>query len=230
MTVIATISIPSEAFELGEILALDDGVKIELTQFVPVANQLVPYFWASDGDPRKFESEVCEDPRVKSLTALDSAADRTLYQIEWEDGVDGFLSALSAHEVIVEGATATSEKWTFRLRAHDGDALSRFHNACRDEDIPLTVQQVQHDPASPDANPYELTAKQRETILLAFEAGYFEVPHGVSLTELGDQLDISRQAVSRRLSRGLHTLVTHTIAESKPTSTTGPDDESIYHD
>lgn len=229
MTVTATLSIPSEGFELGEILSTDD-IRIELTQFVPIGDGLVPYFWASDGDLREFEAAVYDDPRVASLTALDETAGSTLYQIEWENGVDGFLSALADHEVMVESATGTADEWTFRLRAHDGDALSNFHNACREADIPLTVKQVQHDPASPDNDPYELTAKQHETILLAFEAGYFEVPRGISLTELGDQLGVSRQAASRRLSRGLHALVTHTVAGSKPNTTAAASDESVTHD
>lgn len=214
MTVTATLSIPSEGFELGEILAMDDDIRIELTQFVPIGDELVPYFWASDGDLHEFETAVCDDPRVASLTALDETAGSTLYQIEWENGIDGFLSALADHEVMVESATGTADKWTFRLRAHDGDALSNFHNVCRENGIPLTVKQVQHDPASPDTDPYELTAKQRDTVLLAFEAGYFDVPRGISLSELGEELEVSRQAASRRISRGLHALITHTLAES----------------
>lgn len=216
MTVTATISIPSEAFELGEILAMDDGVTVELTQFVPVEDDLVPYLWVSDGDLRAFETEVRDDPRVASLTALDESSNNVLYQIEWEDGIDRFLAAFADHEVMVEGATGTAEEWTFRLRAHDGDALSRFHDACQEHDIPITVKQVQHDPTNPDTDPYELTAKQREAVLLAFEAGYFEVPRGISMSELGDRLGISRQAASRRMSRGLQTLITHTLAESEP--------------
>ncbi|HET7324590.1 MAG TPA: bacterio-opsin activator domain-containing protein, partial [Halococcus sp.] len=132
MTVTATISIPSDAFELGEILAMEAGISIELTQFVPVDDGLIPYFWASDGDLREFENEVRADSRVKSLTGLDSAVDSTLYQIEWHDSVDGFLGALIEHDVMVESATGTADEWTFHLRTHDSDALSRFHSVCHE--------------------------------------------------------------------------------------------------
>ena len=211
MTVAATVSVPSDAFALGEVLGTHEGIRVELTQFVPVEDRLIPYFWASDGGLSGFEGAVRDDPRVASLSALDEAADSALYRIEWADSIDGFLSALADHEILVESASGTAENWTFRLRAHDDEALSRFHDACREHDVPLSVKQVQHDPTGPDTNPYELTAKQREAVLLALEAGYFDVPRGITMTELGDQLGISRQAASRRLSRGLYALITHTL-------------------
>lgn len=215
MSVVATISIPSDSFELGKILGVE-GIQVELTQFIPVDSGLVPYFWASNHEMAEFEADVRADSRVASLTALDRAVDSVLYQIEWTNDVDGFLDALSEHDILVERATGTAEEWTFRFRAHESDALTRFHNACREKAIPLTVNKVQHNATGRDTDSDELTPKQREAVLLAFEAGYFDVPHGISMTELGEQLNISRQAASRRLSRGLHALITHTLREENP--------------
>lgn len=45
----------------------------------------------------------------------------------------------------------------------------------------------------------ELTEKQRETLNLAIEGGYYEQPSGLSLKELAADLDVSKQAVSQRL-------------------------------
>lgn len=44
-----------------------------------------------------------------------------------------------------------------------------------------------------------LTGKQRRALELAVERGYYERPHNVSLTEIADDLDISKQALSQRL-------------------------------
>ena len=50
MSVIASLSIDADEFVLGDVLAATT-TRIELTQFVPVDNQLVPYFWKEhDGD------------------------------------------------------------------------------------------------------------------------------------------------------------------------------------
>ena len=45
MTVLATITIDTTDFELGEILAGYE-TRRELTQFVPIDSDLGPYFWA----------------------------------------------------------------------------------------------------------------------------------------------------------------------------------------
>ncbi|AFZ73456.1 helix-turn-helix domain-containing protein [Natronobacterium gregoryi] len=45
-----------------------------------------------------------------------------------------------------------------------------------------------------------VTAKQWEAAALAVEKGYYDRPREVKLQELADELDISRSAVSQRLS------------------------------
>lgn len=45
-----------------------------------------------------------------------------------------------------------------------------------------------------------LTEKQREAAVLAVSAGYYETPRQTSLGELADRLDISKSALSQRLT------------------------------
>lgn len=45
-----------------------------------------------------------------------------------------------------------------------------------------------------------LTKKEREAVELAVEEGYYDEPHRTSLQELADSLDISKSALSSRLS------------------------------
>lgn len=44
-----------------------------------------------------------------------------------------------------------------------------------------------------------LTEKQRQTLELALDRGYYERPRNTDLTELAEQLDLSKSAVSQRL-------------------------------
>ena len=212
MTIIAHFSIASDAFELGEVLG-HDGVRVEVTQFVSMGEALLPYFWV-DGthDKKAFEQQVREDSRVASLTDLDGTVDRTLYHLEWVEGVDGLMRALHRGDLIVERAFGTNEEWQFHLRAHDQEALSAFQETCRDEEIPITVTLVEHNPNEPDETSLRLTQKQHEAVALAFERGYFAVPRESSLTELAEEVGISRQAYSRRLQRGLR----HVLEEVLP--------------
>lgn len=44
-----------------------------------------------------------------------------------------------------------------------------------------------------------LTDKQREALTLALESGYYSRPRDVTLSDLSEQLDITKSAVSQRL-------------------------------
>lgn len=206
MTVLATIEVASEAFDIGAVFSGIDA-RIELTQFVPVGESLLPFFWVDTDaleNRERFEREVKNDRRVAAFDRLDGAVDRTLYRLEWTAAIDGFLDVLADGDLIVERgfARAGTDAWTIRLRALDHEALSRFQHRCSEHGVEFDVRRLTHDPAE-EGNPYGLTAKQREALTLAFDAGYFEVPRTVSLSGLADRLDISRQAYTRRLNRAL---------------------------
>jgi predicted DNA binding protein len=111
---------------------------------------------------------------------------------------------------------ATDEEWTFRLRAHDREPLAAFQAACTDHGITLRVQEVHHNPDDPDHPAYGLTEKQQEALTIAHANGYFEIPQAYSLTELAEECDSTRQAFSRRLNRGLSTLLTATALAGTP--------------
>lgn len=87
----------------------------------------------------------------------------------------------------------------------ESDTAAFERNVRRDSRIAaLTIQRVVHNPTGDDHDTQTLTSKQREAVRLAFERGYFTVPREVSLTELADELEISRQAFTHRLQRGLY--------------------------
>lgn len=48
-----------------------------------------------------------------------------------------------------------------------------------------------------------LTAADRETLRVALEKGYFEVPRETTLVEVADELDRSDVEVSQQLRRGM---------------------------
>ena len=48
-----------------------------------------------------------------------------------------------------------------------------------------------------------LPAEERETLRVALEKGYFEVPRAASLVEVADELDRSDVQVSRQLHRAM---------------------------
>ncbi|PSQ64682.1 MAG: hypothetical protein BRD24_09910, partial [Halobacteriales archaeon SW_9_67_24] len=54
---------------------------------------------------------------------------------------------------------------------------------------------------------------QQEALVLALERGYFDVPRDVSADDLGEELNISGQAFSRRLQRGHRSILTNLLSD-----------------
>lgn len=209
MTVIVDATVPSDAFVLGQVLSPAGDLEIRLTRFVSVGNAVIPYVWVEDHSLDEFEAAIAADDRVEEFEAVGTMGDRHLYRAEWADDIDGFVQALKDHEVVLSGAVGCDGRWSFTFVAPDRERFSTFYDACRAEDIPLDIRrltdQETYDPR------YGLTEKQREALVLAHERGYFEVPKGATLQELSEELDISYQAVARRLDRGLQSLLEHTL-------------------
>ncbi|WP_254528052.1 bacterio-opsin activator domain-containing protein [Natrinema gelatinilyticum] len=211
MSIVTTrLSIPSEHLEFGQILQDGPDVQIELTQFVPTGDMFVPYFWVATADPASFEDAVRSDERVGQLERLKDGPKKYLYRVTWATDLDGFIRALRTHDLVVEKAVGTSDEWQFRLRGPDHDNLSAFREVLIENGIRSTVKAVWN-PHGSNSDPYGLTDKQREAVELAFAEGYFDVPSKTNLTELADVVGITRQSFSRRLSRGLHAILTDTV-------------------
>ena len=54
---------------------------------------------------------------------------------------------------------------------------------------------------------YGLTSPQRDALVAAYEAGFFDVPQRTTLTELAEQLGITQRALSKRLHHAHKNLV-----------------------
>ncbi len=50
------------------------------------------------------------------------------------------------------------------------------------------------------------------SLIKAKEMGYYDVPRGISLSELADELGVSHQALSERLRRGHGRLIDRTLS------------------
>lgn len=202
MTVVAGVAIDADDFDIGQVLSATT-TPIELTQFVPVDDQFVPYFWKErGGDEEAFERAVRTDPRVERLTHLDGRVNAHLYRIDWAERIDGLVAALFDHDVLVESAeTADGTGWQFRLRAMTQEELSSFQHACVEKSIHLDVRYVTQNPASAAKEFEGLSEEQRQALVLALRNGYFDIPRGQSQSDLAERLGISRQSFARRLRR-----------------------------
>lgn len=217
MSVAVELRVPGDAFELGNVLTAVEGVSIEIERIVPVRGQVVPYAWAT-GDERDVESALEALPSVESVTRLAEISRWGLYEIQWRYPINGLVASLAEADAVVVEFISSDDEWYLDLRFSTRDAVTAFHDACRENGIAVTVTRISEGPT--DVGQSALTPKQREALLAAYESGYFDIPRRVTLTDLADRLDISSQALSQRLRRGNETLVRESLVEqSQPRST-----------
>lgn len=208
MTAIVDLSVPAEDFELGQLVLGHPGMRVELERIVPLKEGVLPFFWVSGGTPDSVEETLLSSPDVESVERLTELEDETLYQVWWSPNIDGFVESLvTTGGTVLEGG-GTDTEWTFRLRFPDHESLSTFGDACEQKEIQLNIRSV-YNPHPPEVES-SLTPAQRQTLRIAFDKGYFEVPRRVTLPELATEFDVSKQAVSQRLRRGLNNLLSDT--------------------
>jgi len=214
MTIIADITVPSDAFELGQILRDFPKVEVKLERIVPLQESIIPLFWVSGTDKAEFEDALTKNSQTESVEKLAKTDDRTLFEVQWSDDVDGIVEALIETRGKIIKATGTAETWDFRLRFVAHEYLSEFNMALTDKDIPVTLRRI-YNPTTPD-DISTLSDEQQEALLMAYQYGFFEIPRGITLTELADEMGISDSALSQRMRRGLAVTVEQVVLESTP--------------
>ncbi|MFB6170494.1 MAG: helix-turn-helix domain-containing protein [Haloarculaceae archaeon] len=210
MSVAADVGVPPDAFVLGEVLDTVGDYYVELTQFVPTGDQLVPFLWVDDDGEGRVERALRDHARIAAITCYDRRAGRSLYEVEWTRPLDDFLAILHDVDVLVSRARGTPDGWQFDLLAEDQDELATFQSACNARSVPIEIRSISR-PGAAVADRLGVTEKQQEILQLAYERGYFDVPRQVTLSELGAELQISPQAASKRLRRGLESAVEYTL-------------------
>lgn len=217
MSVIATIEVPAEEFILGGVLAASTGVRIRLERVIPMGDSFVPYVWVSNDGLEELAETLEQEADIASVEVLDTVNGETLVRIEWTQNVDGLVSVITGTGGKILHAVAEDGLWTIQLRFDDHDHLTGFYHRCVEAGLSLDLQSV-HNPGLPQAAGVGLglTDAQRETLLYALEAGYFEVPRRINLTGLSDHLGVSDTAISQRIRRGIASLLEVALAERTP--------------
>jgi len=213
VTIVVDISIPTKAFELGEILDPPAGLEIELVEFVPVSDGTIPYFWIESDTKlfKQFEQRVRADERVNDCWVEDARKGRRLVRLDWDRQSDGFLDALTSGEVMIQHGVGTNRGWRFQLHFRDRSAAAEFQQKCVDTNVPFTILRISDPEWEDEFGQYGLTEAQLEALHLAREEGYFEDPREITLEQLGKKLGITRQAVSYRIRAGVKHLIDATL-------------------
>lgn len=102
------------------------------------------------------------------------------------------------------------------MRFDDRDRLSQFEDYCEKNNISFELNRLQEQEQPMASAQYDLTTKQRETLVTALNGGYYEIPQAVSMSELADGMGISQQALSKRFHAAHKNLITSTLTLTHP--------------
>lgn len=213
MSLIAELYISGEPFALGDALEAAPGMRAENEYLVAAPEGPLVFIWAWGGDFDAFEAALPEDPTVQEYEPLEDNGERRLYEVVLDDGpalidpamLHGKTSASQLRMVTTAHGAVVEE------RLPDREALTEYIRLCREHGY--EVELLRAYPADDDHGQYDLSEKQAEALQAALEAGYFESPRQTDLGTLAEGFDISEQALSERLRRGVAAVLESTVGE-----------------
>lgn len=224
MSTIAEFSVDSGDFALNHALTEAPHMIVEIEQVVAtMEDKVMPYFWVSGGDHAEFEAAFEHDESVTNIATIDKVDEARLYRAEWTENVETIVYAYVDLGATLMQAIGRDKNWELRMRFDDQDRLSQFQDYCEKNGISFELNRLQDQEQPMASAQYDLTTKQRETLVTALGEGYYEVPQEVSMSELANQMEISQQALSKRFHAAHKNLITSTLTLSHP------DDEYRSH-
>ena len=216
MSVFAEFHIPTEKFALEATFERAPDTVIEIERVAAATDALTPYFWVSDGSLERFEAAVAADPSIENLERIDAFDEAVLFRADWTENIESIVYAYTHIGAVILEATGSSDVWELQMRFDDHDQLREFQRYCVDHDLDFELQRL-HDVTSPKtSSQYQLSDKQRDALVTAWEAGYFDPAADMTLADVADGLDISQQALSKRLERAHQTLIANTLTVTPP--------------
>lgn len=220
MSVLAEFTVPADEFVLAETLTVAPDMRIEIKRVIGGKSTVTPYFWAADGDFSRFERALRTDEMVHEVLMLEereelereNQAEERFYRVTWEMAVPNLITAVSeAKATVLEAVSNDGDRWEVRVLFPSGEALSEFYDYCIENGFDVEPTRVFRPENPEEQAEYDVTEEQQEALEAAYHAGYFAVPREHTLTEIAEQLDISRNALSARLRRGHRNLLANTL-------------------
>lgn len=141
-----------------------------------------------------------------------------VFGIEFHEGTQLLAPTVTAQEGFSlearrtdpdSGITGWWERWLFSKR----EGLNSVWQDARERDFQFDILSINQFRPEGSAVTGGLTEEQRETILFAYNRGYFEEPRKTSLEDLAGEMELSSTAVGGRIRRGINELVKATVVE-----------------
>lgn len=206
-------TLDSEAMQTAVSHASD--VRVSIKHLDPTEDGSIrTVFWATGSDLQELERGLERDETVSEVQPIASNGDERLYRALHPSNMKDVTVPQAAIKTdgVLLGATTEGAGWRIKMLFPDRESFTDFRSACADAGLTVDVDSIYSKPFSEAEDDLALTDPQRNLLRRAVEVGYFDIPRQTTLQELGQQMNISGQAASERLRRGMETLVRETVS------------------
>lgn len=171
------------------------------------------FYHVESADFRRFEDGLRTDHTVGEFEQVaETGAGKAIYSFEYTDEAKVFSPVVSAANGVVLDMENDGNAWVFTVWMPERTNLAALWDSARRHDIDIELLRV-NEYASLGSTDAGLTDSQREALLVAFEAGYFEEPRDATLGDVAAELDISQPAAGGLLRRGIERLIVSSLTE-----------------
>jgi len=160
-----------------------------------------------------FEAALERDHTVAESMLVAEASTTRIYRLGHTPGTKLVSPTTTEIGGLMLEAESTGRGWSVRMQLPDRETLSTLWDYCEREEIEFDLGHIYSLDEFPADDRVGLTDAQRDALVTAYEAGYFEEPRGTSLQALAEDLGISPTAVGGRIRRGTSRLIERTLIE-----------------
>ncbi len=176
------------------------------------------FYRIESADFDRFEDGLRSDRTVGEFErVIETRDEEAIYSFEYTDEAKVLSPVISAANGVVLDMKNDGSAWILTIWIPDRTDLVHLWDYARRNDIDIDLLRInEYDSlGNTDAG---LTDSQREALLAALEAGYFEEPRNATLGDLAADLDISQPAASGLLRRGIRRLVVSSLVNDTDAS------------
>lgn len=203
----ARFELPATAFALADLFERVPDARVDIEPAIAnTTDHALLVVRADESERGAVETSLQSDDGIAGAEFLAARENGWAYRVTWAERPSRLVRRLVAEDITILSLQGGRGRWKLRLLASDRAGISRAHErladlGCRPECLRVsTVGDGRWDRSM-------LTDSQREALLGAFEAGYYDIPRDVTANELAEQLGISHQALSERFRRAYRRLV-----------------------
>lgn len=212
MNVIAEIHVSHDDLVLiPTIRSIDDATirwEYETSVDAEHGRERVLFVSAFGNAARTLEAPLEADHTVANPTRIATFAERTIYRVRIATDVDLVPPSWAVEwGAFTFRIVADDRGWILRVHLPSRDALVAFNDYCRRQDISFRVAQLYESESVDELATIGLSDQQRDILLTALYAGYYDIPRKGTQEDIADQLGISTSAVSQRLRRAVAQLI-----------------------